>query len=108
MAIREPIVLPQETSEARLERTWGRPRGFWGWFMNVHHTAIGVRYMVTHLFSSCSVACSRGDAPSTRPARKPRPRPGLYNQIFTMHGSDDDVSVRRADDVEALGCISCR
>ena len=47
MAISEPIIVPQDTSEVRLERTWAQPRGFWGWFMNVHHTAIGVRFMVT-------------------------------------------------------------
>ena len=25
----------------------GEPSGFWGWFMHVHHTSIGKRYMVT-------------------------------------------------------------
>ena len=47
MALSEQIVIPQGNAELRLARTWAQRRGFWGWFMNVHHTAIGVRFMVT-------------------------------------------------------------
>ena len=32
---------------AQLERVWAEPRGFVGWFKAVHHTTIGMRYVVT-------------------------------------------------------------
>ncbi|HEX6505724.1 MAG TPA: cytochrome c oxidase subunit I [Terriglobales bacterium] len=88
MAISEAIVLPQETSEARLERTWGRPRGFWGWFMNVHHTAIGVRFMVTSFifFLLGGVLAAMMRFQLSRPENNAI-GPDLYNQIFTVHGS---------------------
>ena len=47
MAITEAIVLTESEHTARLNRTWGRPSGFLGWFSTVHHTDIGIRYMVT-------------------------------------------------------------
>ncbi|MBV8631325.1 MAG: cbb3-type cytochrome c oxidase subunit I, partial [Silvibacterium sp.] len=31
----------------QLERIWGEPRGFIGWFKAVHHTTIGRRYAIT-------------------------------------------------------------
>ena len=35
--------------EARLERTWSRPRGFIGWLATVDHKEIGRRYIITAL-----------------------------------------------------------
>src|SRR5437868_11416667 len=80
--------MPQETSEARLERTSGRPRGFWGWFMNVHHTAIGVRFMVTSFlfFLLGGVLAGMIRLQLYRPENNVI-GPDLYNQIFTVHGS---------------------
>jgi len=47
VAIAEPVDLSQRESHERLARTWKQPGGFFGWFRNVHHTAIGIRFMVT-------------------------------------------------------------
>jgi cytochrome c oxidase subunit 1 len=88
VAISEPIILPHETSETRLKRTWGHPRGFWGWFMNVHHTAIGVRFMVTSFifFLLGGVLAAMMRLQLSRPENNTI-GPDLYNQIFTVHGS---------------------
>ena len=88
MAISEPIVIPQATNELRLARTWAQPRGFCGWFMNVHHTAIGVRFMVT----SFIFFILGGILAGIMRWQLARPEngaigPDLYNQIFTVHGS---------------------
>jgi hypothetical protein len=37
----------------QLERIWNEPKGFNGWFKAVHHTTIGIRYVVT-AFCFCS------------------------------------------------------
>jgi cytochrome c oxidase subunit I len=88
VAVGEPIVVPASTDELRLARTWAQPRGFWGWFMNVHHTAIGVRFMVTSfiffLLGGVLAAMIRWQL--ARPEHGAI-GPDLYNQIFTVHGS---------------------
>ena len=33
--------------EARLQRVWQDPPGFFGWFTHVNHRSIGRRYLVT-------------------------------------------------------------
>ena len=88
MAISEPIVIPQGADELRLARTWAQPRGFWGWFQNVHHTAIGVRFMVTSfmffLLGGVLAAMMRWQLSQPEHGAI---GPDLYNQIFTVHGS---------------------
>ena len=48
-----PILDSEELTEAerrqaaQLEYVWHEPTGFVGWFKAVHHTTIGVRYVVT-------------------------------------------------------------
>ena len=37
----------QQELDRQLRRVWGHPKGLLGWFSNVHHTAIGLRFMVT-------------------------------------------------------------
>jgi cytochrome c oxidase subunit I+III len=88
VAISEPIAVERETSEARLSRTWGHPRGFWGWFTNVHHTAIGVRFMVTSFifFLLGGVLAAMIRFQLARPESNAM-GPDLYNQVFTVHGS---------------------
>ena len=88
MAVREPIAVPHETTEIRLARTWAPPRGFWGWFMNVHHTAIGVRFMVTSFifFLLGGILAAMIRFQLARPENGAI-GPDLYNQIFTVHGS---------------------
>ena len=88
MAISEPIVIPQTGEQDRLSRTWAEPRGFWGWFTNVHHTAIGVRFMVTSFifFLLGGVLAALMRLQLARPENNVL-GPDAYNQIFTVHGS---------------------
>ncbi|HEX6804168.1 MAG TPA: cytochrome c oxidase subunit I [Terriglobales bacterium] len=88
MAIGEQVVIPQSTNEARLARTWAQPRGFLGWFMNVHHTAIGVRFMVTSFifFLLGGILAALMRLQLSRPENNMM-GPDFYNQVFTMHGS---------------------
>jgi cytochrome c oxidase subunit I+III len=88
LAVSEPIVIPQGADELRLARSWAQPRGFWGWFQNVHHTAIGVRFMVTSFifFLLGGVLAALIRLQLSRPENNAI-GPDLYNQIFTVHGS---------------------
>ncbi|MGH9514210.1 MAG: cbb3-type cytochrome c oxidase subunit I [Terriglobales bacterium] len=84
----EPIVIPAGSGEQRLAKTWAAPPGFWGWFRNVHHTAIGVRFMVT----SFVFLILGGVLAGMIRWQLARPEhnaigPDLYNQIFTVHGT---------------------
>jgi cytochrome c oxidase subunit I len=88
VAVTEAIVLSESSPHERLYETWGHPPGFWGWFTNVHHTAIGIRYMVTSfiffllggiLAGIMRLQLARPDNPMVGPDR--------YNQLFTVHGS---------------------
>lgn len=87
MAISEPIVL-EENAAGRLARTWEQPPGFWGWFKNVHHTAIGIRFMVTSFifFLLGGVLAGMMRLQLSRPENNVM-GPDLYNQVFTIHGS---------------------
>jgi cytochrome c oxidase subunit I len=72
----------------RLAITWGHQKGFWGWFSNVHHTAIGVRFMVTSfiffLLGGILAAIMRMQLAFPENGVV---GPDKYNQLFTMHGS---------------------
>src|SRR5436305_7417561 len=88
MAVSEQVVIPHGNAELRLARTWAQPRGVCGWFMNVHHTAIGVRFMVT----SFIFFILGGILAGIMRWQLARPEngaigPDLYNQLFTVHGS---------------------
>ena len=78
----------QQDRHERLSRTWCKPPGFWGWFMDVHHTSIGIRYMVTSfiffLLGGVLAAMMRMQlsAPEYNLLG-----PDKYNQFFTVHGS---------------------
>ena len=83
-----PSVIPEESERQVLERTWQGPRGFVGWLSNVHHQAIGKRFIVTafifFLFGGILALLMRFQL------ARPESRflsPDLYNQIFTMHGT---------------------
>ena len=88
MSIAEPVIAQPDRLE-RLDRTWREEKGgFWRWFTNVHHTSIGIRFMVTSfiffLLGGILAAMMR--------LQLARPEngflgPDAYNQIFTVHGS---------------------
>ena len=73
---------------AQLERVWAEPRGFVGWFKAVHHTTIGMRYVVT-AFCFFLIA---GLLAGVMRLQLAFPEAHIlsndkYNQFFTMHGS---------------------
>ena len=72
----------------RLEKSWALSSGFPGWFMEVSHTAIGRRYIVTALI----LFLLGGIEALLMRIQLARPEngfldPDLYNEIFTTHGS---------------------
>ncbi|WP_424811368.1 cytochrome c oxidase subunit I [Roseococcus sp. YIM B11640] len=72
-----------------LERTWHTPPGWRGFFTTVDHKIIGRRYIVT-AFIFLLLGGILGLAMRWQLAR-PEARvldPDLYNQVFTMHGSN--------------------
>ena len=88
MSVSEPILAPRTVSTERLASAWRQPPGFWGWFRNTHHTAIGTRFMVT----SFIFFLLGGVLASMMRMQLAHPESGLmgpdfYNQVFTMHGS---------------------
>jgi cytochrome c oxidase subunit I len=91
----EPVLTPATGSPAdssalheRLCQVWGQPRGLLGWFSNVHHTAIGIRYIVTAFvfFLLGGVLAALMRLQLARPGNGFL-NPDLYNQMFTVHGS---------------------
>ncbi len=85
--LEKPATTPAERRQ-RLAHTWQRGKGFWGWFTEVHHTAIGIRYMVT-AFAFFLLGGILAGMMRTQLAvpRNGLMGPDLYNQIFTVHGS---------------------
>ena len=88
MAAGEQSALANPARHERLSQTWGEPRGFWGWFMHVHHTSIGKRFMVT-AFVFFSLAGILAVLMRIQLARSSNHflGPDRYNTFFTMHGS---------------------
>jgi cytochrome c oxidase subunit I len=80
--------LTGEALHARLDKTWRRPPGLWGWLSSVDHKDIGARYTVT-AFVFLTLG---GILALLMRLQLARPESGLidpdrYNQIFTMHGT---------------------
>jgi cytochrome c oxidase subunit I+III len=77
-----------EQYRGELEETWAKPTGLLGWLSNVHHTAIGLRYVVTAMMF---FALGGLEALAVRiQLARPESRflgPDQYNQVFTMHGT---------------------
>jgi cytochrome c oxidase subunit I len=74
--------------EARLDRLWRSPPGFWGFIGTVDHKAIARRYMVT-AFVFLALGGLLAVLIRLQLAR-PEARllsTDLYNQVFTVHGS---------------------
>ena len=85
----EPRVEEKPDDRAqRLRDTWRDPPGFWGWFYQVNHRAIGRRYIVTAFifFLLGGILAALMRLQLARPDNHIL-RPDFYNQVFTMHGS---------------------
>ena len=74
--------------DARLERTWARPRGLIGWLSSVDHKEIGVRYVLTALafFAMAGLLALHMRLQLATPESNLM-TPELYDETFTMHGS---------------------
>jgi Cytochrome C and Quinol oxidase polypeptide I len=87
--------LDHREQEARLREVWGHPPGIRGWFTEVHHTAIGLRFMVTafifFLLGGILAGLMRWQLafPENHFVG-----PDKYNQFFTMHGIRRNTNVR--------------
>jgi cytochrome c oxidase subunit I+III len=75
--------------EAALARTWATPRGFLGALATVDHKIIGRRYIATAFFFLMlgGVLALAMRIQLARPENR-FVSPDLYNQIFTMHGTN--------------------
>jgi cytochrome c oxidase subunit 1 len=85
--VRDTDLAPDDLRLA-LEITWRSPKGLIGWFSNVDHKVIGIRYLVT---AFCFLALA-GIGAITMRLQLARPDshlvgPDLYDQIFSMHGT---------------------
>ena len=81
--------LDDDTLRVRLAKTWATPRGLWGALTTVDHKIIARRYLVT-AFIFLALGGILAVLMRLQLAR-PESRvlgPGLYNQVFTMHGSN--------------------
>src|SRR5258705_1147400 len=83
----EPTIGEQQQAQ-QLERIWEEPGGFFGWFKAVHHTTIGIRYVVT-AFCFFLIAGLLAGAMRLQLAFPESHflSADKYNQFFTMHGS---------------------
>ena len=89
----QPDTRDTKLEELELERTlavtWATPKGLWGAVSTVDHKIIGRRYIVT-AFVFLALGGLLAAAMRLQLAQ-PEGRylsPDLYNQIFTMHGTD--------------------
>ena len=82
-----PSAADLDRERRRLEEAWRLPRGIVGWFMEVDHKTIGIRYLV----SAFSFFILAGLLAALVRLQLAVPGntflgPDLYNQIFTTHG----------------------
>jgi len=88
--IESPVETTAEAKqrERQLGDVWRDPPGFWGWFYQVNHRAIGKRYIITAFifFLAGGVLAALMRLQLSRPDNHVLSA-DLYNQTFTMHGS---------------------
>ena len=73
---------------AKLEHTWSRPRGLYGFLASTDHKEIGLRFIVTALafFALGGILAVAMRLQLARPGNG-MIGPDLYDQIFTVHGT---------------------
>jgi cytochrome c oxidase subunit 1 len=80
--------LAEDRELRELERTWARPGGVTGWFIDTDHKGIALRYVVTafvfFLLGGIEAALMRIQLAR---AENHFLNPDLYNQVFTVHGT---------------------
>jgi cytochrome c oxidase subunit I+III len=74
--------------ERELERSWGTPRGLYGWLSSIDHKSIGLRFIVTAFafFGAAGLIAVLMRLQLAVPDNT-LIGPDLYNQLFTMHGT---------------------
>src|SRR3712207_3084663 len=85
---RDGEMLSGQALHARLDKTWRRLPGLWGWLSTVDHKDIGRRYLVTALI----FLVLGGISALIMRTQLATPESGLisaqrYNELFTMHGT---------------------
>jgi cytochrome c oxidase subunit 1 len=88
LAPKREMTEAERKQAVKLEEVWAEPRGFLGWFKAVHHTTIGMRYVIT-AFCFFLIA---GLLAGVMRLQLAFPEAHIlsndkYNQFFTMHGS---------------------
>src|ERR1041384_6062237 len=77
-----------ERDRKQLEKTWAHAHGILGWFMEVDHKVIGLRYIKTafvfFLLGGIEAALIRIQLARTE---NHFVNPDTYNQLFTVHGT---------------------
>lgn len=73
---------------AQLDRIWREPGGVLGWFKAVHHSTIGMRYIITAFcfFLAAGLLAGLMRLQLAFPEAHILSN-DLYNQVFTMHGT---------------------
>jgi cytochrome c oxidase subunit I+III len=71
-----------------LNRTWSSPPGLFGWFAQVNHKSVGIRFIVTafFFFALSGVLALIMRLQLAQPELEIL-SPDAYNQLFTMHGT---------------------
>jgi cytochrome c oxidase subunit 1 len=83
-----PTSVAEVEERASLERTWRRPRGFWGWLTTTNHKDIGLRFIVTAtVFFLLAGLLAFAMRVQLGGPRLNVLGPDLYNQFFTTHGT---------------------
>src|ERR671924_1304327 len=83
-----PAVATEDSARQALERTWRSATGLFGWLSDVHHHAIGKRFIATAFtfFLLGGILALLMRLQLARPESRFL-GPDLYNQLFTMHGT---------------------
>jgi cytochrome c oxidase subunit I+III len=74
--------------QAQLEESWKKPRGLRAFFTGLHHTEIGLKFIVTAFvfFAAGGVEALLMRLQLAKPENTLL-GPDMYNQVFTMHGT---------------------